>query len=61
MLEISFSFTNEQGERITLNQTVGKEILEHMTTFDLLTEEFKHFLLAMGFTREQVAKFEIKG
>lgn len=54
MLKLSFSFTDEFNQESTMTKTFTEDVFEVTTTFDLLVDEFKNFLIASGFPKDMV-------
>lgn len=49
MLEVSFSFTDEFGQKSEIDKTLTQDTLEFGSQFEILVSEFKLFLVAAGF------------
>lgn len=61
MLKINFSYTDEFGNETTLSKTFTTDVFMDgdYSSFELLVDEFKNFLLAEGHSRENVDKIQI--
>jgi len=59
MLATSFSYTNEFGCNASLSKTFDSSILMD-GEFHFLVDEFKNFLLAIGFPNDKVEKIIVE-
>jgi hypothetical protein len=56
-IEIDFRYKNDIGIETKVSRSIPEPTLQ--TDFELLVEEFKNFLKAVGFTNETVEKVQI--
>lgn len=52
-IKIDFGYTDEFGQESRLIKTFDECVLEDMSSFELLVEEFKLFVRAAGFTNAE--------
>jgi hypothetical protein len=59
LVKINFSYSDEYKQETSLNKTLTQAVIEESSTFDVLVDEFKLFLLASGFDSDSVSKIKI--
>lgn len=60
MLKVEFAYTDEFNQESRVIKTLTQAVLEGQNTLEMLVNEFKSFLLASGFSNEDVSKIAIK-
>ena len=62
-LEFSFSYIDEFGQESAMTKTVCANVVEdgNKSSFELLVENFKHFLLGCGFSKASVDLLKLEG
>lgn len=58
-VKIDFLFQDEYNQESRLVKTFNPTVFEDQDTFDFLVDEFKNFMLSIGFTLELVDKIVI--
>jgi hypothetical protein len=60
MIKINFSYTDEFNQESTLTKTYTDAIFIDQTAFSLLVDEFKNFMIATGFSQEDVDRIIVQ-
>lgn len=58
MMAVSFGMVDEFGQKTELNKTLETEAYPDGMTADVLLENFKQFLLAVGYTTDTVERIK---
>ena len=58
-LKIDYAFTDEYGQESRLIKTVTTAVFIDKNQFEFLVDEFKHFMIAMGYSPETVDAIQI--
>ncbi len=59
MIKLNFSYTDEFGEETNVSKTYTDAVFIDRTPFEFLVDEFKLFMLSMGYSKNLVDKIEI--
>ena len=59
MLKVGFYHTDEFGQTTKLDKTFNAEILNTISPFELLIDEFKYFLISDGFSQDLVNQIQV--